>query len=219
MLRFLLDKLAFCGFRLTLPEIFESENRHGYFTTCLFVIPCSVDITLLELSNWSWILSTSFCTFSSVTSRLLAVDFAIFSLTSFVLCTSVLQCFLEAFGLFPRLITNLSSLPFCLYCCLPFVLNFAVTSLRLHFWRQTRLNPGCTECFHGISSSFLDMTRKKARENKRRRKIGSMKEEQIFRLLTFSAALIFSEVALSTIEKWSARKTFSGCRSLHTAHV
>ena len=86
-----------------------------YFSTCLFVIPCSVDITLLELSNWSWILLTSFCTFSSLTSRLLAVDFAIF-LTSFVLFTSVLQCFLEAFGLFPRLITNLSSLPFCLYC-------------------------------------------------------------------------------------------------------
>ena len=85
MLRFLLDKLAFCGFRLTLLEIFESENRHVYFSTCLFVIPCSVDITLLELSNWSWILSTSFCTFSSVTSRLLAVDFAIF-------LTSVLQC-------------------------------------------------------------------------------------------------------------------------------
>ena len=91
MLCFVLDKLAFCGFRLTLPEIFESENRHVYFSTCLFVIPCSVDITLLELSNWSWILSTSFCTFSSVTSRLLAVDFAIF-LTSFVLFTSVLQC-------------------------------------------------------------------------------------------------------------------------------
>ena len=91
MLRFLLDKLAFCSFRLTLPEIFESENRHVYFSTCLFVIPCSVDVTLLELSNWSWILSTSFCTFSSVTSRLLAVDFAIF-LTSFVLFTSVLQC-------------------------------------------------------------------------------------------------------------------------------
>ena len=62
-----------------------------YFSMCLFVIPCSVDITLLELSNWSWILSTSFCTFSSVTSRLLAVDFAIF-LTSFVLFTSGLQC-------------------------------------------------------------------------------------------------------------------------------
>ena len=80
MLCFVLDKLAFCGFRLTLPEIFESENRHVYFSTCLFLIPCSVDITLLELSNWSWILSTSFCTFSSVTSRLQAVDFAIFSL-------------------------------------------------------------------------------------------------------------------------------------------
>ena len=79
MLRFLLDKLAFCGFRLTLPEIFESENRHVYFSC---VIPCTVDITLLELSNWSW---------TSVTSRLLAVDFAIF-LTSFVLFTSVLQC-------------------------------------------------------------------------------------------------------------------------------
>ena len=134
MLRFLLDKLAFCGFCLTLPEIFESENRHVYISTYLFVIPCSVDITLLDLSNWSWILSTSFCTFSSVTSRLLAVDFVIF-LTSFVLFTSVLQCFLEAFGLFPHLITNLSSLPFCLYGCLPFVLNFAVASLRLHFWR------------------------------------------------------------------------------------
>ena len=106
-----------------------------YFSTCLFVIPCSVDIILLELSNWCWILSTSFSTFSSVPSRLLAVDFAIFS---FVLFTSVLQFFLEAFGLFPRLITNLSSLPFRLYCCLPFVLNFAVASLRLHFWRQTR---------------------------------------------------------------------------------
>ena len=138
LLRFLLDKLAFCGFRLTLPEIFESENRHLYFSTCLFVISCSVDITLLELSNWSWILSTSFCTFSSVTSRLLAVDFTIF-LTFFVLFTTVLQYFLEAFGLFPRLITNLSSLPFCLYCCFPFVLNFAVASLRLHFWRQTGL--------------------------------------------------------------------------------
>ena len=92
------DKLAFCGFRLTLPEIFKSENRYVYFSMCLFVIPCSVDITLLELSNWSWILSTSFCTFSSVTSRLLAVDFAIF-LTSCVLFTSVLQCFLEAFGI------------------------------------------------------------------------------------------------------------------------
>ena len=56
------------------------------------------------------------------------MDFAIF-LTSLVLFTSVLQCFLEAFGLFPRLITNLSSLPFCLYCGLPFVLNFAVASL------------------------------------------------------------------------------------------
>ena len=41
----MLDKLAFCGFRLTLPEIFESENRHVYFSTCLIVIPCSVDIT------------------------------------------------------------------------------------------------------------------------------------------------------------------------------
>ena len=90
LLRFLLDKVAFCGFHLTLPEIFESENRHVYFSMCLFVIPCSVDITLLELSNWSWILSTSLCTFSSVTSRLLVVDFAIF-LTSLVVFTSVLQ--------------------------------------------------------------------------------------------------------------------------------
>ena len=98
MLRFLLDKLAFCGFRLTLPEIFVSENRHVYFSTCLVVIPCSVDIIFLELSNWSWILSTSFSTFSSVTSRLLAVDFAIF-LTSFVLFTSVLQCFLASLRL------------------------------------------------------------------------------------------------------------------------
>ena len=155
--RFLLDKLAFFGFRLTLPEIFESENRHAYFTTCLFVIPCSVDITLLELSNWSGILSTSFCTFSSLTSRLLAVDFAIF-LTSFVLFTSVLQCFLEAFGLIPRLITNLSSLPFCLYCCLP--LKFAVASLRLHFWRQTGLNPGCSVMDFKVTSAarslFID---------------------------------------------------------------
>ena len=166
MLRFLLDKLAFCGFRLTLPEISESENRHVYFSTCLFVIPCSVDITLLELPNWSWILSTSFCTFSSVTSRLLAVDFAIF-LTSFVLFTSVLQCFLEAFGLFPCLITNLSSLPFCLYCCLPFVLNFAVASLRLHFLRQTGLNPGCSVIHFKVMSAarssrtrslFIDFT-------------------------------------------------------------
>ena len=88
MLRFLLDKLALCGFRLTLPEIVESENRHMYFSTCVFVIPCSVDITLLELSNWSWILSTSFCTFSSVTSRLLAVDFAIFRTSFFLICIS-----------------------------------------------------------------------------------------------------------------------------------
>ena len=86
-LRFLLDKLAFCSFRSTLPEIFESENRHVYFSTCLLVMPCSVDITLLKLSNLSWILSASFCTFSSVTSSLLAVDFAGF-LTSFVLFTS-----------------------------------------------------------------------------------------------------------------------------------
>ena len=154
MLRFLLDKLAFCGFRLTIPEIFESENRPVYFSTCLFVIPCSVDITLLELSNWSWILSTSFCT-----SRLLAVDFAIF-LTSFVLFTSVLQCFLEAFGLFPRLITNLSSLPFCLYCCSPFVLNFPVASPRLHFWRQTGLNPGCSVMhFKATSAARSSRTR------------------------------------------------------------
>ena len=92
-LRFLLDKLALCSFRLTLPEVFESESRHVYFTTCLFVMPCSVYITLLKLSNLSWILSASFCTFSSVTSRLLAVDFGF--LTSFVsfTCTSVLKCF------------------------------------------------------------------------------------------------------------------------------
>ena len=95
---FLLDKLAFCGFRSTLPEIFESESRHVYFSTCLFVMPCSVDVTLLKLSNLSWILSASFRTFSSVTSRLLAVDFAGF-LTSFVSFTSVLKCFLEVFGL------------------------------------------------------------------------------------------------------------------------
>ena len=44
-----IDKLAFCGFRLTLPEIFESENRHVYFSTCLFAMPCSIDITLLEI--------------------------------------------------------------------------------------------------------------------------------------------------------------------------
>ena len=152
LLRFLLDKSTFCGFRLTLPEIFESENRHVYFSTCLFVIPCNVDITLLVLSNWSWTLSTSFRTFSSVTLRLLAVDIAIF-LTSFVLFTSVLQCFLEAFGLFPRLITKLSSLPFCLYCCLPFVLNFAVASLRLHFWRQTGLNTGCSVMHFKVTSA------------------------------------------------------------------
>ena len=72
-------------------------------------MPCGVDITLLKLSNLSWILSASFCAFSSVTSRLLAVDFASF-LTSFVLFTSVIQCFLEAFGLFPRLITTLERL-------------------------------------------------------------------------------------------------------------
>ena len=86
--------------------------------------------------------ASCFCTFSSVTSRLLAVDFDTSFLTSFVLFTSVLQCFLEAFGLFPRLITNPTSLPFCLYCCLPFVLNFAVANLRLHFGRQTGLNSG-----------------------------------------------------------------------------
>ena len=88
-LRLLLDKLALCSFRLALPEVFESESRHVYFSTCLFVMPCSVDITLLKLSNLSWILSASFCTFSSVTSRLLAVDFGF--LTSFVLLLSYLS--------------------------------------------------------------------------------------------------------------------------------
>ena len=39
-------------------------------------------------------------------------------------------------------LTNLSSLPFCLYCCFPLVLNLHAAILRLHFWRQTGLKPG-----------------------------------------------------------------------------
>ena len=53
-LRFLLDKLALCGFRFTLSEVFKS--RHVYFSKCLFVMSCSVDITFVKLSNLSWIL-------------------------------------------------------------------------------------------------------------------------------------------------------------------
>ena len=74
-------------------------------------MPCSVDITLLKLLNLSWILSASFCACSSETSSLLAVDFASF-VTSVVLLTSVLQCFLKAFGLFRRLISFSQAIDF-----------------------------------------------------------------------------------------------------------
>ena len=40
--------------------------------------------------------------------------------------------------------TNLSSLPFCLYCCFPLVLNLLAAIRRLHFCRQTGLKPGCS---------------------------------------------------------------------------
>ena len=109
-LRFVLDKLALCGFRFTLPEVFESESRHVYFSTCLSVMPCSVDITFVKLSNLSCLLSASFCTFSSVTLRLLAADFSFHTFFPLFTCTSVLKCFVEDFGLFPRLITTLEQL-------------------------------------------------------------------------------------------------------------
>lgn len=49
------------------------------------------------------------------------------------------------------LATYLSSLPFCLYRCLPFVLNFAAANLKLHFWRQTGWNPGCCVTHRNVS--------------------------------------------------------------------
>ena len=52
-------------------------------------------------------------------------------------------------------LTNLSSLPFCLYCCLPFVLNFPAANLRLHFWRQTGLNPGCCVMHFKVTSALI----------------------------------------------------------------
>lgn len=40
--------------------------------------------------------------------------------------------------------TDLSSLPFCLYCCFPLVLNLLAAIFRFHFCRQTGLKPGCS---------------------------------------------------------------------------
>lgn len=50
---------------------------------------------------------------------------------------------------------KLSSVPFCLYCCLSFILNFPAANLRLQFWRQTRLNRGCCVMHFKVTSALI----------------------------------------------------------------